>query len=196
VAADPHDRRLEAARLELLGGLLAPALHELANPLLALVGTTELLLDEAVEPRVRERLELVHRTTDEIAGLVRSLQALVRERHEPERAVDLGAFARETASLAVRFSGVKDVDCEVSVDEDAGVVRVLPAVLRQAILALVLDALRSSPRGGRVEIVAGSSALVVSAGTGGGTVAAVAAGALGGRIERLDGQGASLRLAR
>ena len=153
VVADPDDAdRTEARRLETLGRLVPGALHELANPLLVLGGTVEFLLDEA-EPgtRTRERLELVETTTAEIAAVVKSLQRLARERFEPATTVPLGAFVEETAGLARRFSGVRDVGLDVRISGEA-LVEASPSPLRVAILGPLLEALSSAGRGGRIAL--------------------------------------------
>jgi signal transduction histidine kinase len=192
VAADPpNGGDLEAARLELLGRLLPAALHELANPLVALVGTVELLLRDAEPGPAHARLELVERTAEEIAALVRSLQRLTRERLEPRAELDLGSFTRETADLAVRFSGVKGIGGEVRAPVSVTVVAE-PPVLRQALLALLLDALQTASTDVEVEVDAGG--VRVSAGAGGGRVATLAAAALGARLQGLPGGGAFLGL--
>ena len=184
------EAELEAARLELLGRLLPAALHELANPLVALVGTVELLLVDAEPGPNRTRLELVQRTADEVAALVRSLQRLSRERLEPAVELDLGEFTRETADLAVQFSGVKGIGCEVSADEPATLVA-RPAVVRQALLDLLLDAVQTA--GADVEVHVDRRGVRISAGSGG-HAAGAAAAALGARIEASPEGGVRLEL--
>lgn len=189
-----RDPALESGRLELLGRLLPPALHELANPLLALGGTVDLLLEDA-EPgtRAQARLALVRDTAAELADVVRALQRLARERFEPARRIELEPFVRETASLAARFSGVKDV--EVSVGGDGGgTVEVEPAVLRQALLALVLDAVQASSARSRVDVTVGPGSVRVPAAGGADRAAETAAAALGAGLRHLPGGGVELRL--
>jgi signal transduction histidine kinase len=150
VVADADDA--EARRLQMLGRLVPGALHELANPLLALGGTVEFLLEDAAPgTRARERLELVGSTTNEIAEIVRTLQRLARERFEPETIIPLAAFVEETAGLARRFSGVSDVELVVRASGDA-LVEARPAELRVALLGPLLDALEERPHGDRVEL--------------------------------------------
>ena len=146
--ADDGPERDEHARM--LGRLLPGALHELANPLLALGGTVEFLLDEA-EPGTKQhdRLVLVQGTAGEIADLVRSLQSLVRERHEPGRAIPLAAFAEETAALARRFGAARDVELSVRSSGTASVTA-RPAALRAALLVPLVDALRAAQPGATV----------------------------------------------
>jgi signal transduction histidine kinase len=148
VVADPDDA--EALRLQTLGRLVPGALHELANPLLALGGTVEFLLDDAAPgTKARERLELVGSTANEIAEIVRTLQRLARERFEPATSIALAPFVEETAGLARRFSGVRDVELVVRASGDA-VVETSPAPLRVALLGPLLDALAAGSHGDRV----------------------------------------------
>jgi len=190
VAADPvNGADLERAQLELLGRILPAALHELANPLVALIGTLELLLADAEPGPTRTRLELLERTADEVAALVRSLQRLTRERLEPETELDLGAFTRETAELAVRFSGVKGIGCAVRTPEPVTLVA-RPGVLRLLVLLLLLDALQAADEDVEVEVDAGG--VRISAGAADNRAAALAAPALGARIERRPAGGVRL----
>jgi signal transduction histidine kinase len=152
VVAEVDDGRERDEHAKMLGRLLPGALHELANPLLALGGTVEFLLDEA-QPGTKQhdRLVLVQGTAGEIADLVRSLQSLVRERHEPERAIPLVAFAEETASLARRFGAARDVDLVVRSSGTASVAA-RPAALRAALLGPLIDALRAAQPGATVPL--------------------------------------------
>ncbi len=162
VVADLDDTdRDERRRLETLGRLVPGAVHELANPLLALGGTVEFLLEDS-DPgtKTHERLMLVQSTAAEVAEIVRTLQRLARERFEPETAVALGAFAEETAALARRFSGHSDVELVVRAS-GAAVVEARPAALRSAILAPLLDALGTAGPGGRVELVVEGGAVAL-----------------------------------
>ena len=68
----------DAAQLEILGRLTRGALHELANPLLALLGNAELALAEGeaeVGTKLHRRLATIEQTALELSEIVRSLQA-------------------------------------------------------------------------------------------------------------------------
>jgi signal transduction histidine kinase len=160
VVADLDDAdSLEARRLQTLGRLVPGALHELANPLLVLGGTVEFLLDEAeTGAKARERLELVQSTAAEIADIVKTLQRLARERFEPETTIALASFVEETAELARRFSGIRDVELVVRA-AGAALVDARPAPLRVAVLGPVLDALAAAEHGGTVVLEVDGSAV-------------------------------------
>lgn len=143
---------IETGRRAMLGRLVPGAVHELANPLLALVGTVELLLQEAdPETRNGERLTVVKSTSDEVAAVVRSLQQLARERLEPVRRVDLAAFALETVELVRRLAGSRSVELAGRASGNASVVA-SPPQLRQALATLLLDAADAAEAGGRVSL--------------------------------------------
>jgi signal transduction histidine kinase len=150
VVAEPDDGRERDEHARMLGRLLPGALHELANPLLALGGTVEFLLDEA-QPGTKQhdRLVLVQGTAGEIADLVRSLQSLVRERHETDRTIPLTAFVEETAALARRYGAARDVELLVR-SSGRGSLTARPAALRAALLVPLVDSLRAAQPGATV----------------------------------------------
>lgn len=149
VVADADAGRDEAQRRETLGRLLPGALHELANPVLALRGTVELLLQET-EPS-RERLEVVAAMAREVESVVTALQRLAREAVEPSTSLPLAAFVEDTAAVARRFTSAKDVALDVRTSGSESI-EARPALLRTALLGPLLEALASAGPNGRVEI--------------------------------------------
>jgi two-component system sensor histidine kinase PilS (NtrC family) len=179
---------LETGRRALLGRLTPGALHEMANPLLALTGTAQLLLETA-EPgtKTHERLGVVDSMVEEIAEVVRLLQRLSRERLEGEQSIELADFVAETVAIVRRLSATRDV----SIDEDyrgESHVTARPAVLRQAIAWLLLDAIEASQPRGRVEIALDGAALRVAPGrTAGDPALDASVRALRAQLELRDG---------
>jgi two-component system C4-dicarboxylate transport sensor histidine kinase DctB len=161
---------VETGRLLALGRLTPGALHELANPLLALGGTLELLLaDAGAGARTHERLQLVKDTADEIARLVRLLQGLSRERLAPAAPLDLRAFVAESVELVRRLAAIRDARVETVLAE-AGSVVARPVELRQVVVTLVHNALQHPPANGlvRVELARRGGAATLALPSGGG----------------------------
>lgn len=151
-----------------LGRLTRGALHELANPLLALNGTAELASAD-VEPgtKLAERLGTVRDMGAELTEIVRALQAFARLQHEPPARLSLADAAEQAVALVRRVGAVRGV--ELSVQRDAEpIVVAAPGVLGSRLVGLVLDGL-AAPEVGE------SLALVVTA-DGGDAVATVAGG--------------------
>jgi signal transduction histidine kinase len=106
--------------LRTLGLLTRGALHEISNPLVALAGSAELALGDA-EPgtKLHDRLALMHRTGQEIAQIVRALQAFVRSQAEPAGAFSLGAAASDAVALVSRVLPTHDATLTASGDATA-----------------------------------------------------------------------------
>lgn len=135
---DNAERRSAA----LLGRLTRGALHELANPLVALLGTAELARADAPPgSKLEERLALVERTGAEIAALVRALQAFIRLDAEPPRSLSLREAAEGAAALVQR---VLPGDTVVRVAGDA-TVHAAPGEVWQGLVALILDERERAP---------------------------------------------------
>jgi signal transduction histidine kinase len=132
-------RATEDPHVATLGRLTRGALHEIANPLLALVGTAELALDET-EPgsKLRGRLETVRSTGHEIATIVRALQAFARQRHEPPRRISLSDAAAEAVALVQLVAAAPDVGLAAR-SEGEPRVHEPPADVSAALVGLLLD---------------------------------------------------------
>ena len=146
--------------LATLGRLTRGALHELSNPLVALLGSTELALAD-LEPgtKLHDRIALTQRTGTEVVSIVRALQAFVRLQAEPPEQLSVGAAAADAVALVTRVLPTHDV--ELSTRGDATVVAGPGEILRR-LVELLLDALDDAERGDVIELVVGEG--VVTAG--------------------------------
>jgi signal transduction histidine kinase len=86
--------------LRTLGLLTGGALHEISNPLVGLLGSAELALDDA-EPgtKLHQRIARTHSTALEISAIVRALQGFIRLQDEPPAKVALGDAAADAIAL-------------------------------------------------------------------------------------------------
>lgn len=171
VRDDADDTREQDMAMATLGRLTRGALHEISNPLLALVGSAELALAEA-EPgtKLHGRLSLAQSTGAEIVEIVRALQSYVRLQAEPEATLSVGAAARDAVALVSRVLPTHGVELSASGD---ATVSARPGELQRLLVELLLAALASPGRGDRIELVVAD-----------GGVTATGGGAL--RLERTD----------
>jgi len=147
--------------LATLGRLTRGALHELSNPLVALLGSAELALGDT-EPgtKLHDRVALTHRTGTEIVEIVRALQAFVRMQSQPPEQLSVGAAAADAVALVTRVQPTHNVELRSS--GDATIVAG-PGEIRRRLVELLLDALEDPERGDVVELVVATG--VVTAGS-------------------------------
>jgi len=161
-----HDA-LETRSLRTLGLLTRGALHEVSNPLVGLVGSAELALDDA-EPgtKLHDRIALTHRTGSEIAGIVRALQAFIRLQDKPAGPLSLGEAAAEAVALVALVLPTHDVTLTAA--GDATVVAA-PGEVSCSLVELLVDALERSGSSGAITLTVrpeGSEAVVAATGGG------------------------------
>jgi signal transduction histidine kinase len=155
----------EMRNLQTLGLLTRGALHEIANPLVALVGSAELALGD-LEPgtKLHDRVALTHRTGTEIAEIVRALQAFARTQAQPAERLSLGRSATDVVALVTRVLPTHGVT--LSASGDATVVAA-PGDVAAALVELLVSALQD--RDGSIELTVGrEGAEAVVTATGGG----------------------------
>jgi two-component system, OmpR family, sensor kinase len=136
--------------------------HELKTPLTAIRGYTEALADEAVSPE--EAVEVIAREAERLDRLVHDLLDLARMkrsrfsvRREP---VDLASAAREAVRRYSKQAEDYEVELEAVTPRTAAATADNDRVL-QVLSNLVENALRVTPVGGRVRVVAEPARLIV-----------------------------------
>ncbi len=129
----------ETRTLATLGRLTRGALHELSNPLVALLGSAELALND-VEPgtKLHDRIALTQRTGAEVVEIVRALQAFVRLQSQPPEELSVGQAAADAVALVTRVMPTHDVELRASGDATtvAG-----PGEIRRRLVELLVAAL-------------------------------------------------------
>jgi signal transduction histidine kinase len=156
------DHNDETRAYATLGRLTRGALHELSNPLVAMLGSAELALADA-EPgtKLHARLSLTHSTGSEVVEIVRALQAFVRLQSEPAATVSVGEAAADAVALVERVLPTHEV--ELASRGDATVVAP-PGELRRRLVELLLDALAGPERPARIELAVGDGVVTATGG--------------------------------
>jgi two-component system NtrC family sensor kinase len=155
---------VRSERLASVGRLAAGLAHEIGNPIAAVMGLLDLLLDGDLEPaeqrdfikRMRAETERIHRTLRDLLEFARPAQPARGEAPTPG---DVEAAIHDTASLVVHQPSMQKL--ELCIDVFPGLPRVTLAneQLVQVLLNLILnaaDALQGR-EGGRVSVVARGS---------------------------------------
>jgi signal transduction histidine kinase len=148
-------RRLEMVRRD----FVANVSHELKTPLTSISGYAETLVHDAADPATTKRfLDVILANARRMQRLVDDLLDLSRIESggwqpQPE-ALDSAAAAREAWALFAERAGQQGVGFELGIERGGEQVMADPDALRQVLTNLFDNALRYTPRGGRIRVQA------------------------------------------
>jgi signal transduction histidine kinase/ActR/RegA family two-component response regulator len=137
---------------------LATVSHELRNPLAPILTWTQLLrsgtLDEAKTARALEVIERnVMSQTQLIDDLVDVSRVVSGKFRLDVRPVELGPVIKEAAESQTPASSAKQIALQLVLDERAGPISGDSERLKQVMSNLISNAIKFTPRGGRVQVV-------------------------------------------
>jgi two-component system, NtrC family, sensor kinase len=150
---DTVDRQLvQSGRLAAIGELAAGVAHEINNPLFAILGLTEFLLEESAPgSQAHRRLLLIQESGLEIKEIVHALLDFARENAEERRVVPLEDVIRSTLDLVRRTNADKGIELVETYGSGAEV-HASPNQLKHAVLNLIANARQAMPDGGTVRV--------------------------------------------
>lgn len=162
---EAQDRLVRSERLASVGRLAAGLAHEVGNPIAALLGLEDLLLDGGLEPsEQRDFLQRMRKETERINKILRDLLDFARPAEArsllPAQG-DVAEAVADTAALIAPQKDMRDVTLELSVASDLPLVALSAEQLVQLVLNLVLNAVDALDGGGRVLVSARESELGV-----------------------------------
>jgi two-component system cell cycle sensor histidine kinase/response regulator CckA len=151
------DERLRAAqKMEAVGRLAAGIAHDFNNLLTAILGSTDLLLENlaADHPGREDALES-RQAALRAADLTRQLLAFSRQQVLAPRTLDLNDVVRDVERLLRRLIG-EDVELRTVLGSDLGAVRADPSQIEQVLVNLAVNARDAMPLGGTLTIETGN----------------------------------------
>jgi two-component system, NtrC family, sensor kinase len=170
-----QDRLVRSERLASVGRLAAGLAHEIGNPIAAILGFQDLILEGGLEPseqrdfleRMKRETERVHRVLRDLLTFARPPTRRVTDRPpagpeegraapaEPESGSVRDAVADVVALIGPQKS-FREIDLQVAIDPDLPAVAISHEHVVQVVLNVLLNAADAVPRvGGRIAIRAG-----------------------------------------
>lgn len=155
--AEAQDRLVRSERLASVGRLAAGLAHEIGNPIAALIGMQDLLieggLDEAEQRdflrRMQRETERIHRILKDLLQFARPGARLDDESGSPG---DVESAIYDTVALVSPQQSLEDVALAVDVAPDLAQVTLSREHLVQVILNLVLNAADAVGKGGSITV--------------------------------------------
>jgi two-component system, cell cycle sensor histidine kinase and response regulator CckA len=142
----------QSQKLETIGLLAGGIAHDFNNMLAAILGYTELMLEEKDESDPHYRgLTYIHSSTERAAALVRQILIYTRKSGVELKPVRLGAILEETL-LMLRRALPKKIRVVVHQDEQDDHIMGDPGRIQQALMNLCLNARDAMPNGGELRI--------------------------------------------
>jgi CheY-like chemotaxis protein len=143
--------------LRAMGQLSSGMAHHLNNLFAVILGRVELMLGKVQEAGVRRSLEIIQRTAQDGAEVVRRVQRFSRVQPVSDVAVDLNQLVKEVVEVTrPRWHDEAQLrGSRVEVTVEAGIIAAAagePAPLREVLMNLLLNAADAITQGGRITL--------------------------------------------
>jgi two-component system cell cycle sensor histidine kinase/response regulator CckA len=143
---------VQAQKMESVGRLAGGIAHDFNNLLTAILGFSELLIEDAAPgSRARRDLEGIQKAATHGASLTRQLLAFSRRQVMELAVIDLGVLVRDLVPILERLLG-EDVETSVRCDPNLRQVKVDRGQLEQVVMNLAVNARDAMPDGGTLTI--------------------------------------------
>ncbi|MFO0946389.1 MAG: PAS domain S-box protein [Planctomycetota bacterium] len=146
-----EEQLIAARRMEAIGRLAGGVAHDFNNLLTIIMGYTDLVQAQTVDPRSKESLFEVRFAAERASALVRQLLAFGRQQVLKPQLVDLNQAVRGIASLLCRTLG-ENIVLELDLYDRPCYIHVDPSQIEQVILNLAINARDAMPEGGFLRI--------------------------------------------
>jgi PAS domain S-box-containing protein len=150
-----RDQLIHSERLAATGELVAGVAHELNNPLQAILGFTELIMQEQQDERTLNDLANVKAQAERAATIVRNLLTFVRRSPVTRETIDLNDLVRRTLSLRAYELHGAGIAVEERYADGLPKLMVNRGEIQQVIVNLILNAeqaIRGASRRGAIVI--------------------------------------------
>jgi signal transduction histidine kinase len=131
---------LQAEKLSAIGELVAGVAHELNNPLTAVVGYAQLLLETCEDPEVCEDLERINREAQRSARIVQNLLAFARRQSSEKHSIELGQALDKAIDLLAYQLQVDNISLVREISPEPMIVLGDRYQLQQVFLNLITNA--------------------------------------------------------
>jgi signal transduction histidine kinase len=144
---------LQSEKLASVGLLAGGVAHEINNPLMVILGRTELLLEEIREGPGARDLQLIREQTVRIAEIVKNLLRFSRVSDDAAKGpVTFNRAIEDTLGLVSHIMKVENIVVSTDLAPDLPAVMGSAGQLQQVFTNLIINAFHAMPKGGRLAI--------------------------------------------
>ena len=151
--SDRDDQLRQSHKMEAVGQLAGGIAHDFNNLLTAIIGYSDLLLENKDCPfdTVRGDVEEIKRAAERAAGLTRQILAFSRRQPLQPEPTSLNDVLEESRPILARTLG-EEIDLDFVLDPELGLAEVDPNQLAQVIMNLAINGRDAMPDGGRLSL--------------------------------------------
>jgi len=148
-----HENLRQAHKMEAIGTLAGGIAHDFNNILAAIIGFTELSVEDVADrPTVEHNLKNVLKSTIRAKELVKQILAFSRKSEPKRESLSLSPILEETITL-LRASIPANIDLKVSIMSEQDTVIAAPIEIQQIFMNLITNAYLAMPdSGGIIEV--------------------------------------------
>ncbi len=155
-ASDLQAKLMHTEKMAALGQLVSGVAHEVNNPLAAIVGFTDLLLENPEVPKdAKDELQVILQEAQRTRVIVQNLLSFARQMPAQREPVQVNSVLRQTLKLRAYDFSNHDVKAEERYDENLPLTIGDPHQLQQVFLNILnnaYDAVQEIRRPGKIEI--------------------------------------------
>ncbi len=142
----------QAQKMESIGKLAGGIAHDFNNLLTAIIGYSELMLNQTHnDDPLRQQIEEIKKAGERAASLTRQLLAYSRKQVLQPRVLNLNAVIAELDKMLRRLIGA-DIELVTRLAPELGLVKIDPNQIGQIVINLAVNARDAMPQGGKLTI--------------------------------------------
>jgi PAS domain S-box-containing protein len=145
-----------ASRLASVGEMASGIAHEINNPLTAVIGFAQLLMDTELPEEIKEDLIIIHKEAQRAAGVARNLLTFARKHAPSKQLTNLNSIIEGVLALRAYEQNVSNIQINTKLASDLPEVMADYSQLQQVFINIVLNAeaaMLEANNGGTLTIV-------------------------------------------
>lgn len=152
---ETQDQLIQSAKMAVVGQLAAGIGHEINNPLNRITMNIQMMMDnQRLDEKTRKKIEIVDKSADRIAGIVKSLLSFSRkEGKENLSSVSINVLIEETLKLMEHQMMLSNIEVIKEFDPALPEIKAIPNQMEEVFLNLLNNAFHAMPEGGKLRIV-------------------------------------------
>jgi signal transduction histidine kinase len=148
---------MQKERLAGIGQLVAGVAHELNNPLTAVMGYSDLLIEQTSEKAPREKLEKLGSEARRIKRIIDNLLSFARPQNQGQRLLDIGLVVRESLMLCEHQMRSNKISVALEFAPNLPVLNINEGQFKQVFLSLFNNAAQALEHSEEKKIVVAGS---------------------------------------